>query len=69
MTQHQTQGTILDTVGRAKHTLLDSRGPETALVTVHGVCAVSGCRAMNIVEVRSGTTSITCSSCGNCFDV
>lgn len=65
----RTQGTVLDAVGRAKHTLTGARGPDAAVVTVHGECPVVGCRTLNIVEVHSDTESITCSGCGQTFDV
>lgn len=65
----RTQGTVLDAIGRAKHSLTGARGPDAAVVTVHGECPVAGCRTMNIVEVRSDTEAITCSGCGQTFDV
>jgi hypothetical protein len=69
MTQQQTHGTILDTVGRAKHSLADAVCGDTASVTVHGACPLGECRTMNIVDVRADTQSITCSGCGRAFDV
>ena len=69
MMQQQTQGTILDTVGRAKHSLGEALGGDAASVTVHGACPLAGCRTLNIVEVHSATRSITCSGCGQAFDV
>lgn len=63
------QGTILDAVGRVKHTLVGARGPGSASVTVHGVCPAAECRTMNVVEVQADTASITCSGCGQAFDV
>ena len=63
------QGTILDAVGRAKHTLTGARGPGSAIVTVHGECPVAGCRTMNVVEVHADSTAITCTGCGQVFDV
>ena len=63
------QGTILDAVGRAKHTLTGARGPGSAIVTVHGVCPVSGCDTLNIVEVHADTASVGCTGCGQTFDV
>ena len=63
------QGTVLDAVGRAKHTLAGAHEVGSATVTVHGECPVAGCRTMNVVEVRAGTDSITCAGCGAVFDV
>lgn len=63
------QGTILDAVGRAKHTLVGARGPDSAVVTVHGVCPAADCRTMNVTEVHADTERITCSGCGQAFDV
>lgn len=63
------QGTLLDAVGRTKHTLVGARGGEAASVTVHGECPIASCRALNVVQVAAGTSSVTCSSCGAVFDV
>ena len=62
------QGTMLDAVGRAKHTLIGAKG-SGAGVTVHGECPIAGCRSMNVVEVTAGTGSVACSGCGAVFDV
>ncbi len=63
------QGTLLDAVGRAKHTLIGTRGGEAAGVTVHGECPIAGCREMNVFTVRTDTTGVTCGGCGTAFDV
>lgn len=63
------QGTILDAVGRAKHTLTGARGPGSAMVTVHGVCPEAECRTLNVVEVHADTASLVCSGCGQTFEV
>ena len=62
-------GTVLDAVGRAKHTLTGARGPGSAMVTVHGECPIAGCSTINVVEVHAGTDSITCAGCGQTFEV
>ena len=69
MTQQQAQATILDTVARAKHALGQAKDGEAATVTVHGVCPVSKCGAMNVVEVHAGTADVTCAGCGQTFAV
>ena len=63
------QGTLLDAVGRAKHTLVGTPGAEAAGVTVHGECPIAGCRSMNVFTVHADTTAVTCSSCATAFDV
>ena len=63
------QGTLLDAVGRTKHTLIGARESEQAGATVHGECPIAGCRAMNVIHVQASTTRVTCSSCGAVFDV
>jgi hypothetical protein len=63
------QGTVLDAVGRAKHTLAEARDGVAAEVTVHGECPIAECRAMNIVTVTVETASIGCSECAAVFDV
>jgi hypothetical protein len=63
-----TLGTMVDAVGRARHSLQQMHGPETASVTVHGTCPIAGCRAMNVVQVHSDTRSFTCGECGTSFD-
>lgn len=63
------QGTLLDAVGRTKHSLSAAPGGEAAGVTVHGDCPLTGCHAMNVVHVESTTTTVACSSCGAEFDV
>ena len=63
------QGTLLDAVGRAKHTLHEARGGEAAGVTVHGERPIAGCSEMNVVTVSSATTSVACAGCGTAFDV
>ena len=63
------QGTVLDAVGRAKHTLVGGRGAEAATITVHGECPGPDCGAISVVQVASTTTTITCSGCGSSFDV
>jgi hypothetical protein len=63
------QGTMLDAVGRAKHTLTDERDGGAAEVTVHGECPLAECRSMNVVTVTAETPSVSCSDCGAVFDV
>lgn len=65
----EAHGTLLDAVGRAKHTLQAQHSPDAASVTVHGVCPISGCRAMTVTEVRADTDTVTCTECGTAFDV
>jgi hypothetical protein len=63
-----TMGTMVDAVGRARHSLLAMHRPETASVTVHGTCPIAGCRTMNVIDVHADTRSFTCSGCGTTFD-
>jgi hypothetical protein len=63
------QGTILDAVGRAKHTLIGARSGGPAEVTVHGECPIAECRSMNVVTVTAETASVGCAECGAVFDV
>lgn len=63
------EDTIIDAVGRARHSLLAMRDPTSASVTVHGRCPVAGCRAMNVVQVQADTRSFTCVECGTLFAV
>ncbi|WP_375388109.1 hypothetical protein [uncultured Amnibacterium sp.] len=63
------QGTVLDAIGRAKHTLAEARDGIAAEVTVHGECPIAECRAMNIVTVAADTPVIACAECGAVFDV
>jgi hypothetical protein len=63
-----TLGTMVDAVGRARHSLQALHGPGTASVTVHGTCPIAGCRSMNVVEVHADTASFTCDGCGTTFD-
>ena len=62
------EDTMIDAVGRARHSLLAMHDPTSASVTVHGRCPVAGCRAMNVVQVRADTRSFVCSDCGTVFD-
>jgi ribosomal protein S27E len=62
-------GTLLDSVGRAKHSLRAMHEPGAALVTVHGTCPIADCRALNVVQVHADTRSVRCSQCGTSFDV
>lgn len=62
------EDTIIDAVGRARHSLLAMHDPGCASVTVHGRCPVSDCRAMNITDVHADTRSFTCTECGVEFD-
>ena len=68
MTETTETGTMVDAVGRARHSLRQMHGPGSASVTVHGTCPIAGCREMNVVEVRADTTSFTCAGCGTTFD-
>ena len=63
------QGTLLDAVGRAKHTLVAARGGEAADVVVHGECPIAGCGEITVFTVRADTSAVTCSGCGTAFDV
>lgn len=63
------QGTILDAVGRTKHSLQEARGGEAASVTVHGECPVADCHEMILVPVSTATASVACPGCGTVFDV
>ena len=63
-----TLGTMVDAVGRARHSLQALHGPGAASVTVHGTCPIADCRSMNVIEVHDGTTSFTCEACGTTFD-
>jgi hypothetical protein len=63
------QGTMLDAVGRAKHTLADAKDGVAVAVTVHGECPIAECRAMNVLTVDAGTASVACTTCGTAFDV
>jgi hypothetical protein len=65
----EAHGTLLDAVGRAKHTLQAQHSPDAARVTVHGVCPIAECRAMTVLEVHADTDTVTCSECGTAFDV
>jgi len=62
------QGTLLDAVGRAKHTLSEAKDGGGA-VTVHGECPLAECRAMNVATVTAETASVGCAECGAVFDV
>lgn len=62
------EDTVLDAIGRSRHTLNNMHDPGTAIVTVSGRCPVSECREMNVVEVHADTTNFTCSGCGQTFD-
>jgi hypothetical protein len=62
-----TTSTMVEAVGRARHSLQQMHGPGTASVTVHGVCPDAGCHEMNVIEVRADTTSCTCAGCGSTF--
>ncbi|MBW4040569.1 MAG: hypothetical protein HIU86_00360 [Acidobacteria bacterium] len=63
------QGTMLDAVGRAKHTLSEARDGVAVGVTVHGECPLAECRAMNVLTVDAWTPVVACSECGTVFDV
>lgn len=63
------QGTLLDAVGRAKHSLANVPGGEAAGVTVHGECPIIGCGEMNVCTVHVDTSSVTCTGCATAFDV
>ena len=65
----RTQGTLLDAVGRAKHTLIGARGGESAGVTVHGECPIAGCGQITVCTVHADTASVTCAGCATAFDV
>lgn len=62
-------GTLLDAVGRAKHSLRAMHEPGAAMVTVHGTCPIADCRAITVVEVHADTRSVRCSQCSTAFDV
>ena len=61
------QDTIIDAIGRARHSLEAMHDPGAASVTVHGRCPLSECREMNVVEVHADTRTFTCASCS--YDV
>ena len=63
------QGTLLDAVGRAKHSLGEARDGVAVEVTVHGECPLAECRAMNVATVSADTPSVACAECGAVFDV
>ncbi|RIX31160.1 hypothetical protein [Amnibacterium setariae] len=63
------QGTLLDAVGRAKHTLVEAKDGVDVGATVHGECPLAECRAMNVVTVSAETATVTCAECGTAFDV
>jgi hypothetical protein len=65
----EAHGTLLDSVGRAKHSLRAMHDPRSASVTVHGSCPIAGCRATTVLQVLADTDSVTCSRCGTDFDV
>jgi len=60
-------GTMVDSLARARSSLQAMHDPGTATVTVHGTCPDPACEAMNYVEVHADTTSFTCSGCGATF--
>ena len=62
------KGTMVDAVGRARHSLQQLHDPRSASVTVHGTCPITDCREMNVVDVHADTRAFTCSGCGTAFD-
>lgn len=62
-----TQGTMIESIERARTSLQHMHDPGTATVTVHGTCPNADCRAMNISEVHADTTSFTCTRCGTTY--
>jgi hypothetical protein len=65
----EAHGTLLDSVGRAKHSLRAMHDPGSASVTVHGSCPIAGCRGTTVLQVLADTDSVSCSKCGTAFDV
>lgn len=61
------QGTMVESIARARNSLQHMHDPGTATVTVHGTCPDAGCSTMNVLEVRADTTSFTCTGCGTTF--
>ncbi len=49
------KGTMVDAVGRARHSLQQLHDPGSASVTVHGTCPIADCRQMNVIDVRADT--------------
>jgi hypothetical protein len=62
-----TNGTMIESIARARNSLQHMHDPGTATVTVHGTCPNGDCSAMNVVEVRADTTGFTCAGCGTTY--
>ena len=63
----QTRETLVDAIGKARHSLQAMHDPTSATVTVHGRCPNEDCDTISIVEVRADTDAFTCQGCGQRF--
>lgn len=61
--------TIIDRIGRVKHSLVKEAQPRAVQVAVDGHCPEEGCNALLAMVVHSDSASITCTACGGTFEV
>ena len=65
----QMPDTVVERVGRVKHSLDAAHEWGAARVAVDGPCPTPGCDARVLTEVRADSTSVRCDSCGSTFRV
>lgn len=63
----RTRETLVDSIGRARHSLQAMHDPSCATVTVHGRCPSTDCDTISLVEVHADTRDFTCTGCGRSF--
>jgi hypothetical protein len=61
--------TIIDRIGRVKHSLRKEAQPRSVQVAVDGHCPEEGCNTLLAMVVHSDSASITCTACGGTFEV
>lgn len=65
----QMPDTVVDRVGRVKHSLEAAHQPDAARVAVDGPCPTPGCDARVLTEVRADSSTVECAACGHAFAV
>lgn len=61
--------TILERVGRVKHSLAGAGDPRTVQAAVDGLCPKDGCDGRIVATVHADSTSVHCDTCGGDFSV
>lgn len=65
----QTTDTIIDRVGRVKHSLEGTGDPRTVQVAVDGLCPAEDCEGRVITTIHADSSAVHCDTCGRSFPV